>query len=268
MTAPTNSLAHATRVAAFFDLDSTILAAPSLEWRFVGYLLERNQLKSANAGAWLSHFAKNILLSPREALEANKRYLAGLRESLARDFSLASLETETLAAEQSFFPEALSRIAWHQAQDHRVCIVSGTLAVLARELLTQLPAPIDIVATELETASGYLADTHDIAPVFTGSLNGPHMTGLAKARAVWRYAESHAVDLPKSFAYGDRNADLPMLDAVGHPVAVNPSKRLARIARENNWDVVRWGNAAVNNESRRNTIAPIAKASPQPGAGR
>ena len=224
--------------------------------------------KSANAGAWLSHFAKNILLSPREALEANKRYLAGLRESLARDFSLASRETETLAAEQSFFPEALSRIAWHQAQDHRVCIVSGTLAVLARELLAQLPAPIDIVATELETASGYLADTHDIAPVFTGSLNGPHMTGLAKARAVWRYADSHAIDLTKSFAYGDRNADLPMLDAVGHPIAVNPSKRLARIARENSWEVLRWGTATQRTRAAATRYAPIAKASPQLGASR
>ena len=260
--------ARSTTIAAFFDLDSTILAAPSLEWRFVGYLLERNQLKSTNAGAWLSHFAKNILLSPREALETNKRYLAGLRESLARDFSLASRETESLAAERTFFPEALSRIAWHQAQNHCVCIVSGTLAVLARELLAQLPAPIDIVATELETASGYLADTQNIAPVFTGSLSGPHMTGLAKARAVWRYAESHAIDLPKSFAYGDRNADLPMLDAVGHPIAVNPSKRLARIARENNWEIVRWGATTTNSASRRNTIAPITRASPQPGATR
>jgi HAD superfamily hydrolase (TIGR01490 family) len=259
---------HAAKIAAFFDLDSTILAAPSLEWRFVGYLLERNQLKSTNAGAWLAHFAKNILLSPREALEANKRYLAGLRESLARDFSLASREAEKLAVAQSFFPEALSRIAWHQAQAHRVCIVSGTLAVLAREWLAQLPAPIDIVATELETASGYLTDTQDIASVFTGALTGPHMTGLAKARAVWRYAESHAIDLTQSFAYGDRNADLPMLDAVGHPVAVNPSKRLARIARENNWEIARWGTAAANRASRRNTLAPITKSAPQHGATR
>jgi alcohol-forming fatty acyl-CoA reductase len=266
VSAPTNSRAHATKVAAFFDLDSTILAAPSLEWRFVGYLLERNQLKTANAGAWLAYFAKTILLSPREALAANKRYLAGLRESLARDFSLTSRETENLAAKQVFFPEALARIAWHQAQDHRVCIVSGTLAVLARELLPALPTPIDVVATELETASGYLADTHDIAPVFTGSLNGPHMTGLAKARAVWRYADSHAIDVTRSFAYGDRNADVPMLDAVGHPVAVNPSKRLARIARENNWDVVRWGSAATDSAIHRNTVAPITKPSPQPGA--
>jgi putative phosphoserine phosphatase/1-acylglycerol-3-phosphate O-acyltransferase len=66
------------------------------------------------------------------------------------------------------------------------------------------------------------------------------MTGLAKARAVWRYAEDHGVDLSRSYAYGDQNADLPMLDTVGHPVAVNPSARLARIARENGWETVRW----------------------------
>ena len=66
-------------VGAFFDLDSTILPPPSLEWRFVGYLLERNQLKSANAGAWIAQFARKISHIPQEAIEANKRYLAGLR---------------------------------------------------------------------------------------------------------------------------------------------------------------------------------------------
>lgn len=230
-------------VGAFFDLDSTILPAPSLEWRFIGYLLEQNQLRSANAGAWVAHFAKNILLSPRDATEANKRYLAGLRESLARDWAIADAEIDAAAncvGEQKFFPEALARIASHQEQGHRVCIVSGTLAVLARELLRELPESIDIIATELKTTDGYVREIGECEPVWTGELSGAHMTGLAKARAVWRFAEDHSVDLKRSFAYGDRHADLPMLDAVGHPVAVNATKRLARLARDNGWDAVAW----------------------------
>jgi HAD superfamily hydrolase (TIGR01490 family) len=238
-------------VGAFFDLDSTILPAPSLEWRFVGYLLERNQLKSANAGAWVAQFARRIFESPHAAMEANKRYLAGLRESLARDWSLAATEAAKLSGEAAFFPEALERIAWHQARGHRVCVVSGTLAVLARDFVSSLPGRVDLIATELETATGYVEERGGCEPVWTGEISGAHMTGLAKARAVWRYAEQHGVDLKRSYAYGDRAADLPMLDAVGHAVAVNASKRLARIARENAWETVRWREATSGERGSR-----------------
>ncbi len=227
-------------VGAFFDLDSTILPAPSLEWRFVGFLLERNQLKTAHATSWLAYFAKHILLSPHEATEANKQYLGGLRESLARDWALAAVAASKLADEPVFFPEALARILWHQSQGHVVCIVSGTLAALARELLQQLPAPIHMIATELETAKGFLADREQCEAVWTGDLRGEHMTGRAKSNAIRKFAERHEIDLARSYAYGDRHADVPMLEAVGNPIAVNPSKRLQRLARENRWKWVRW----------------------------
>ncbi len=90
-------------MGAFFDLDSTILPAPSLEWRFVGYLLEGNQLKSANAGAWVAQFARRIFASRHEAMDANKRYLAGLRESLARDWALAATEAAKPCGDAAFF---------------------------------------------------------------------------------------------------------------------------------------------------------------------
>ncbi len=243
-------------VGAFFDLDSTVLPAPALEWRFVGYLLERNQLRTANASAWLAHFSTNILANPRQAIDANKRYLAGLRESLAHDWALASLEATLLSDEPVFFPEAMERIEWHQARGHSVCIVSGTLAVLARELAKQLPGPVDMIATELETAAGCAAESGDCEPVWTGEISGAHMTGLAKARAIWRYAQDRGIDLMRSYAYGDQNTDLPMLDAVGNPVAVNPTKRLAHVARENGWESVAWKMPAtipVQGSARRQT---------------
>jgi HAD superfamily hydrolase (TIGR01490 family) len=242
-------------VGAFFDLDSTILPAPPLEWRFVGYLLERNQLTSSNAGAWIAQFARRIIRSPHDAMDANKRYLGGLRESLARDWALRATEAAKLSGEAAVFPEAIERIAWHQARGHRVCVVSGTLAVLARELVKELPGRVDLVATELETATGYVEERGDCEPVWTGEISGVHMTGLAKARAVWRYAEEQGVSLKLSYAYGDRAADLPMLDAVGHSVAVNPSKRLARIARENAWETVRWREAATTGRDARASLA-------------
>jgi HAD superfamily hydrolase (TIGR01490 family) len=235
-------------IGAFFDFDSTILPAPSLEWRFVGFLLERHQLNTAHATSWLAHFAKNILLRPHEATDANKQYLAGLRESLGRDWALAAMAAYELAEEPIFFPDAMARIAWHQSQGHRVCIVSGTLAVLAREILHRLPAPIDMIATELETAQGFLPDRDQCEAVWTGNLTGEHMTGRTKARAVRHFARKHELELSECYAYGDCRADLPMLECVGNPIAVNPSKRLHRIALENGWQSVCW---KPSNEPRR-----------------
>ena len=76
MTAPQQN------IAAFFDLDGTLLPPPSLEWRFIGYLLERDEIASAHVARWLGYFAKTILRDPHSAIAANKFYLAGIRTSL------------------------------------------------------------------------------------------------------------------------------------------------------------------------------------------
>ena len=65
--------------------------------------------------------------------------------------------------------------------------------------------------------------------------------GPFKVDAMRELAELHDVDLASSYAYSDSVTDLPMLEAVGHPVAVNPDRGLLRAAREHDWEVVRWG---------------------------
>ncbi len=64
---------------AFFDLDGTVLAAPSLEWRFIGYLLERDEISARLVGRWLAGFAGNFWRDLRGATEGNKRYLCGIK---------------------------------------------------------------------------------------------------------------------------------------------------------------------------------------------
>ena len=74
----------------------------------------------------------------------------------------------------------------------------------------------------------------------TGELCGPPLGEDAKADAVRAYATEHDVDLPRSYAYGDSSADIPVLSTVGHAVAVNPGRRLRRVASEKGWRTVRW----------------------------
>ena len=75
---------------------------------------------------------------------------------------------------------------------------------------------------------------------FTGELAEPPLSADGRASLAARLAAEHGVDLADCHAYGDSISDLPLLELVGHPVAVNPDFRLAREARRRGWGVVDW----------------------------
>jgi HAD superfamily hydrolase (TIGR01490 family) len=230
------------QIGAFFDLDGTLLAPPSLEWRFVGYLLARDQIRSHKLARWLGQCAATIFRTPLNAIEGNKRYLTGLRESIVADWS-----NSRAACGLPFFPQGLARMAWHHAQQHQIFLVTGTLAPLAGAIASQFPCPVEIFATGLEAR-----DRH-----WTGQLAGNHMSGETKARTLRAIAAQRNFALSHSFAYGNQMADLPMLEAVGHPVAVNPSPRLANRARKRGWSICRWDHSqAVVPSPRKALLKP------------
>jgi HAD superfamily hydrolase (TIGR01490 family) len=76
--------------------------------------------------------------------------------------------------------------------------------------------------------------------VYTGRPGGPFTYREGKAQAIRELAEERGIDLEASWGYSDSESDLPMLRAVGHPVAVNPDAELARVARREAWDVMRF----------------------------
>ena len=203
------------KIGAFFDLDGTLLPPPSLEWRFIGWLIARDEIGGCDIARWLGHFAKTVLRDPRGATLANKMYLAGMRESLAADW-----ENSPAPGSLPLFPQGIERVGWHLAQGHRVFFVSGTLGPLARAVARCLSGQLEVRATELESSNG----------LWTGRLVGEHLRGEAKARAVRALAARYVLELRESYAYGNCLADLPMLESVGRPVAVNPRVGLERIA--------------------------------------
>ncbi|HXX46480.1 MAG TPA: HAD-IB family hydrolase [Candidatus Acidoferrales bacterium] len=223
-------MSSAEKIGAFFDLDGTLVAPPSLEWRFIGFLLSRDALGTVDIARWLGQFAKKILPDPRGATLGNKHYLAGLRESLAEDW-----ERWLDSNAPPFYPEAIRRMTWHWSRGHRVFLVSGTLDFLAWSVAARLPGPVEVRATRLEANAGY----------WTGRLAGEHMSGEAKARVVRDLAARFCLSLWDSYAYGNSISDLPMLDSVGRRVAVNPPTRLARIARGEGWPSCDWRESAA-----------------------
>jgi HAD superfamily hydrolase (TIGR01490 family) len=221
-------------VGAFFDIDGTLLPAPSLEWRFIGYLLERDEISSGHAGRWLAQLAATFWHDPHGATLGNKFYLRGLNETLVNEWEKSFAPTfDSLA----LFDEALHRISWHHVQGHRVFLVSGTLAplarVAARHLGAWVTAEIEVCATELEVTAGN-------PRIWNGRIAGGHMSGSAKLRAVKMFAARHGLDLGRSYAYGDSAGDLQMLEAVGRGIAVNPTRHLARVARKRGWQTCAW----------------------------
>jgi HAD superfamily hydrolase (TIGR01490 family) len=237
-----------TRVAAFFDVDGTIIDGLSLERRFFATLRSAGATPARNYFLWLAHAAQ---LAPRGVamvMHANKMYLRGvcvdgdhlLRERLATDSVAAIPRTySTRAPRRSFFPSAMERIAWHTAQGHAVVLVTGTLAPLANEVALALvlrlavrgiTTSIGVCATRLEESAGR----------WTGRIVGDAMFAEAKMRAVQQLAKKAGFDLARSYAYGDTASDRWLLGAVGQPVVVNPSRELQRIARMLGWPMLWW----------------------------
>ena len=226
------------QVGAFFDIDGTLLPWPSLEWRFIAYLASRDILGPAAAAQSVS-IALGVLLSnvavgvPLES--GNRMYLSGLSTSLVDGW------LPDLSRPLPVFDDGLRRLKWHASQGHRIVLISGTLAPLARAFARQIGLAAEIYATELDLVPSGGGEEHGIAVDFwTGHLASAWPNAQTKAHIVRRVAVEHHLDLAHSFAYGNSSADSAMLESVGNPRAVNPSFRLRRIAAGHHWTIEYW----------------------------
>jgi phosphoserine phosphatase len=118
----------------------------------------------------------------------------------------------------------------HQDAGRRVYIITAAAQELAESLA-------GVLAFDGGIGSRF-SETHD--GVFTGEPAGLFIYRAGKAQAIAELAEREGIDLQASYAYSDSESDLPMLRLVGHPVAVNPDAELARVARAEGWEVLRF----------------------------
>ena len=125
------------------------------------------------------------------------------------------------------FPTAIRRIREHRSAGHTVVFITGALEFTV--------APLEPLADVIACARMRIVDGR-----FTGELEEVPLAGDARATYLRGLAASRDADLSASYAYGDSLSDLPMLESVGHPVAVNPDARLRRVARDRRWAVERW----------------------------
>jgi HAD superfamily hydrolase (TIGR01490 family) len=217
-------------VAAFFDVDGTLtrttilhpliwyqragLSRPRYALWYAGLLLDVPRL------LWIDRQSRS-----RVNVVFYRRY-AGL---VAEDLHAWHRQTFADNLRRHLYPAAAACLEGHRRQGHRIVLVTGGLDFVMRPLADHVGAA-DVIATHLAERDGLL----------TGELACPPIADERKGELVREYAEKHGIDLAQSFAYTDSHGDLPMLDCVGHPAAVNPDKRLRRLAAERGWRVEEW----------------------------
>jgi HAD superfamily hydrolase (TIGR01490 family) len=128
------------------------------------------------------------------------------------------------------FPAGIARVRKHKELGHRTVLITGALDVVVEPLR---PLFDEIVCARLGQEDGR----------FTGQMVELPPIGEARALVLADYAAAEGLELSESMAYADSASDLPMLEAVGFPVAVNPETRLAAIARRRGWHVEHWEQA-------------------------
>jgi HAD superfamily hydrolase (TIGR01490 family) len=220
------------RHLAAFDLENTLIASnvvASYAWlatrrlptderlRFIARTLAEAPrllaMDRRDRGDFLRHFYRRYEDAPIEQLDADS-------SEMFSDLILTKS-----------FPAAIRRVRAHRALGHRTLLITGALDFVVKPLR---PLFDDIVCASLsETAdSRYAGELTDVPP-----------TGESRAQLMFDYAAAENLSLAESVAYADSASDLPMLEAVGFPVAVNPETRLAAIARKRGWLVEHFSKA-------------------------
>lgn len=219
------------RVAAFFDLDKTIIAKSSA-YAFNKQFLERGIISPTDMLQMaLSHALYMSQGHDEVQMEATREQFSALIAGhSARELRQVAIETLEQNITPYIYAEALDLIREHRAQGHQVFIISASARQIV-EPIAQALGVYNVVATELEVRDG----------VFTGETEF-FCRGENKAVQMRRIAKKHQLDLAECFAYSDSITDEPMLAAVGHPVVVNPDRALRKIAAEREWPVRQFRN--------------------------
>ncbi|WP_314178168.1 HAD family hydrolase [Streptomyces winkii] len=215
------------RTAAFFDLDKTVIAKSSTlafgrSFYQGGLINRRAVLRTAYA-----QFVYLLGGADHDQMERMREYLS----ALCRGWNVEQVKeivAETIhdLIDPIIYDEAASLIEEHHLAGRDVVIVSTSGAEVV-EPIGELIGADRVVATRMVVEDG----------CYSGEIEY-YAYGPAKAEAIEELAESEGYDLSRCYAYSDSVTDIPMLEAVGHPCAVNPDRALRKEALGRDWPVL------------------------------
>jgi HAD superfamily hydrolase (TIGR01490 family) len=211
----------------FFDLDKTITKTVSgriiaLAARKKG-LLKGSDLINALYNSFAFRFGIKDQL---KIINDMVSWVKGIEETALLDLCSDVFNNAILP---SFHREAISEIEFHKKNNAKLVILSSSLEPLCIKVADYLKMD-DIICTRLELIDG----------VYTGRLTGIPCFREGKVAGMTEYCEKNNSKSENAWYYGDSESDIPVLNAVGHPVCINPDKTLLKRATEKNWTIYRW----------------------------
>lgn len=214
------------RVAAFFDVDNTVLPGEASEVRFFRWLWRQGVVGWPEVRASLSWLVRHLPAVSLHPLRERKLYLAGKPSRVIRRLGEAFCR-EQLCPLVS--PAAMRVIEEHRRAGHAIVLLSGSLDFL-----------IHPIATALRAERCFAGRLEQIDGVYTGRLIPPLPYGQGKRRLIEELARDFSLDLSRCYAYGDSPGDFELLQAVGHPTVINPIRGMARTAKRKRWPIQQW----------------------------
>ncbi|HSR29947.1 MAG TPA: HAD family hydrolase [Anaerolineae bacterium] len=213
------------QVAALFDLDKTLLDTSSGQL-YALYLYRHGQMERRELARvlWWSMLSRLGLLDMREMIPRLLAGAAGDDEAEMRRLCDRWFAEDVVP---HVTEQGRLRVAEHREQGHVLALVSASTQYVVEPMAAYLGFPGQFVCTRLVSENGHL----------TGEVVPPVCYGPGKVVWAERFAKEHGVDLSVSTFYTDSVSDLPLLERVGFPVAVNPDPRLRRLARRRGWPI-------------------------------
>lgn len=227
MTATDPRTERATRPAAFFDLDRTLVSGSSgfsmlIEMTKLGIVRRRQLARDVSLAIRFRLWGLDDATTDAARLRV-LGYIAGVEQQRLHAMGDGVLHRVL----PRVYPEVLARAHAHQAAGQPTYLVTASSQEFAEVLASTLGFD-GAVGTRSEIIDGR----------YTGRPGGPFIYGEGKVDALNELADEHHLDLTGSYAYSDSISDLPMLRAVGQPIAVNPDRELRRIASAEGWEIL------------------------------
>lgn len=227
-----------TTSAAFFDLDRTLMSGSSAY--YVAKAAYREGLRP-----WHRLFGDAVNTVIFRAFGASDEKSEAIRDAILESVSgsdAAELHRLAPGVIEEILPlirpEAQALLDMHEAAGRDVYIVSASPVEIVDELARALG---------IEGGLGTVSEV--VAGRYTGRLDGPFLYGDGKAAKIRAIAEERGYLLSSCYAYSDSGSDLPMMQIVGNPVAVNPDRALQTVAHRRGWPIVEF-NAAGKRRRR------------------
>jgi len=215
------------RTAAIFDVDDSLLdgnAGTIFTWYLYSEKIMRQEMR-ARIPRLIYDYARRRL-SEQEMVEAGSRCHQGLRADDLKDHANACFQKHL---RKRITTGAVRQIRKHLLSGHLVVIASGSPQYIIDEIAHHLRAHI-AVGTRTRVVDGHATD--QIVP--------PVVFQEGKRTVIERIAEDYDIDFAKSFIYSDSAADIPLFEALGHPVVVNPKPPFRAVAEQRGWEIVLW----------------------------